>query len=141
MRTFLSLNLGILLIFMSCNTTKTAGITQEEITGSYTVQMLNGNVIKTVVPKFSFDGNEQAINGNTGCNSFFGKFEIKNNSISFEEMGVSEMYCSEEGVMALEREFLDALHQVKTIELKDNILTFYSESGRKILEASQGITR
>lgn len=141
MRTFLSLNLLLFFFFMSCNTTKTAGFTNEEITGSYTVKTLNGNIIKTVIPKFSLDGNEGAINGNTGCNSFFGKFEIKGNTISFEEMGVSEMYCSEEGVMEREREFLDVLHEIKTVEFNDKILTFYTESGTKILEASQGITR
>lgn len=141
MRILFSLNLVIFFLFMSCNTAKTAGISNEEITGSYTVKTLNGREIKTVIPKFSFTGSEQSINGNTGCNSFFGKFQINGNAITFEEMGVSEMYCSEEGVMEREREFLDALHEVKTIELKDKVLSFYSASGSKILEASQGITR
>lgn len=137
----LALSLLMILALASCNSTKSTIMNIDDLTGSYTIKTLNNKEVKTVVPKFSLNGADNAINGNTGCNSFFGSFDIEKNHIQLSQMGVSEMYCEENGVMELERTFLDALHNAKSFELKDNILIFYSETGIKVLEAARGITR
>lgn len=141
MKTLLSFTLLLFVFFTSCNSTKTTTMTTQDLTGSYTVKTLKGKTIRTVHPKFSFDEKEKTINGNTGCNSFFGNFSVENDAIHFSQMGVSEMYCSEEGIMDLEREFLDALNNTQKVTLKDKVIYFYSESGEKLLEADQGVTR
>lgn len=142
MKAILSLSITLLMItFVGCNTTKTATMSTQDVTGSYTVSALNGNEIKTVLPKFTLDLSEQAIRGQTGCNSFFGVLQMDKNQLSFDQMGVSEMECPGAGIMERERAFLDVLHQTKSYVLEDKILSFYSESGIKILEAKQDLTK
>lgn len=61
------------------------------------------------------------VNGNTGCNSFFGTFELKaENVIGFSKMGSTMMACKD---MEIERLFLDALSNTNTYLINGNQLT------------------
>lgn len=141
MKTFYTFLFLMILTFVSCNTIKPTAMTIQDLTGSYTVKTINNKEVKTVVPKFSFTGEDRSINGRTGCNSFFGEIELDGNAMQINQMGVSEMYCPDEGVMEMERDFLEALQNTRSFDLRDNTLIFYSDSGRKILEATRGITQ
>lgn len=66
------------------------------------------------------------INGNAGCNSFFGTFEIKaNNGISFGKMGSTMMACKD---MQIERQFLDALANANAYTINGNQLTISKDN-------------
>lgn len=128
---------------MGCDTTKkTLAMDQQNLTGSYTVKTMNNIVPMTIAPKFSISMEDNSFRGNTGCNSVFGNFSSENQNIDLSQLAVSEMYCSEEGVMETERKFLDILNNTGSYEIKDSTLIFYSKEDKKILlEASIGTTR
>lgn len=66
------------------------------------------------------------VNGNAGCNSFFGTFELKeNNGISFGKMGSTMMACKD---MQLERQFLDALTNANVYAIEGNQLTLSKDN-------------
>ncbi len=61
------------------------------------------------------------VNGNAGCNSYFGTFEIKaDNGIGFGKMGSTMMACKD---MQLEKQFLDALTNANTYSINGNQLS------------------
>ena len=65
------------------------------------------------------------VNGNTGCNSFFGSFELKaDNGISFGKMGSTMMACID---MQIERAYLDALTNASSYSVNGNMLILYKE--------------
>ncbi len=65
------------------------------------------------------------VNGNTGCNSFFGSFELKADSgISFGKMGSTLMACKD---MQLDKAYLDALTNASSYSVNGNVLILYKE--------------
>jgi heat shock protein HslJ len=66
------------------------------------------------------------INGAAGCNSYFGGYQIDGENISFSQIGMTEMYCSDpEGVMEQEGFYLDALAIAQRYEIADGHLTVF----------------
>ena len=65
--------------------------------------------------------------GNLGCNSFFGSYEVtKKQKMRFEFQGATKRLCSK---MEVERRFLAVLKRdVTRYELKDDELTIFSEN-------------
>lgn len=69
---------------------------------------------------FVMDSVEKKINGQLGCNSFFGTYKIeKNQKISFSEMGTTMMACPD---MNTEDYLKKAFHETDNFILKDGIL-------------------
>lgn len=66
------------------------------------------------------------INGNAGCNSFFGTFELKaNNGISFGKLGSTMMACKD---MQLESQFLEALTKANIYSINGNQLSLLKDN-------------
>lgn len=61
-------------------------------------------------------------NGNSGCNGFFGSYEVENDHISFSSLGSTMMAC-DENLMRQETEFLTALQQISSFRTSGNTLT------------------
>lgn len=67
-----------------------------------------------------FDDARKRINGNGGCNNFFGTYETVNDyKIKFSKMGSTKMACPK---MELERDFLNVLEKADSYIIKDNKL-------------------
>lgn len=138
MKKLLTLSLLIIgLIFTSCDETKkvidVAGSVQ--LAGNYTVTALQGQKISTQnLPTLVLSAIDKSIQGNTGCNSLFGKYEIDLYTINFSDIAVTSRHCAEDNAMDVEREFLDALNNTGSFELVDNnTLLLYSKTDRSIL--------
>ena len=63
-----------------------------------------------------FPGQEK-VQGFAGCNQFFGKIKATGESIQFEELGSTKMFCSDK--MEVENEFLTTLRAVDNYYIKD----------------------
>ena len=65
--------------------------------------------------------------GNLGCNTFFGSYEVsKKQKMRFEFQGATKRLCSK---MEVERRFISVLKRdVTRYELKDDELTIFSEN-------------
>jgi copper homeostasis protein (lipoprotein) len=67
-----------------------------------------------------FDDKAKKVNGNSGCNNFFGSYETVNDyKINFSKMGSTKMACPK---MDLERDFLNAFEKADSYIIKDNKL-------------------
>lgn len=122
----------------SCEETKkvidVAGSVQ--LSGNYLVTSISGtseqNTKETDPLTIRFAPLDNSIKGNTGCNTFFGKYTIDLYALSFSDIGATERACSEP-VMAKESAFMMALGNTGSYELQNNILTLFSKTDRSVL--------
>lgn len=59
-----------------------------------------------------FNTEENKVNGNAGCNRFFGSFEIKDDNVRFLELGSTKMSCANPEVNRIEALYLGTLEQI-----------------------------
>ena len=83
---------------------------------------------------------EDQVNGVAFCNSYFGDYTRDGDDITFGPLVQTEKFCMEpEGVMDLERDYLQALSVADTFSVAQGALTFYDAEGRALLVlVSQG---
>ena len=135
--------LGVLSFFIlllttnSCNEAKKVInlVSDVQLNGSYKIVSLSGEVLKSDDTKkvfIAFNSTDKSIRGNTGCNSYFGTYMIDQYSMSFSDIGQTEMAC-EEAVMRTEWNLMQALRDTGSFTLADSILTLYSITDRSIL--------
>ncbi len=74
------------------------------------------------------------ISGNASCNTFFGQVKYTaENQIEFTEIGATEMFCPDEGVMAQETQVFSGLNQVRNYAIDENILLLSSPDRQTVL--------
>ena len=73
-------------------------------------------------------GTDGTVNGNMGCNSFSGRFEMKDGSIAFSRMLSTMMACLGPQ-MDQEQTALKVMSGTARFQLKANTLTLYDTSG------------
>jgi heat shock protein HslJ len=124
----------------SCDETKkvidAAGNVQ--ISGNYSVSKIDGKTIGSNKPTISFTALDKAVNGNTGCNSFFGKYSLDLYALSFSEIASTEMACDAH-IMKTENDFLQALRNTGSYSLENEVLVLYSKNDRSILLEAQRV--
>jgi heat shock protein HslJ len=83
-------------------------------------------------PSVEFSADQ--IRGSTGCNTYFGTYEVSGGELSIGDLAVTEMWCMEpEGVMDQEKAFLNALNAVASYQVETGRLELYNEAGTQIL--------
>ena len=104
-----------------------------QLSGAYTVtSVYTKNVEKNTTPTITFNALDKTVNGQTGCNSFFGTYTLNLYNLNFGEFGVSEKHC-EEPIMEQERQFLDALRQTGSFTYRNGVLTLFSALDKSVL--------
>lgn len=113
-----------------------------QLTGTYDVTSMNENTIDAKSGIYiGFSGLDNTIRGNTGCNSFFGSYNLDLYALSFSDIGSTEMAC-EPGVMLKEGALLEALTNTGSYTIKEGVLTLYSKIDRtELLTAKKRITK
>ena len=80
----------------------------------------------------TFDSAEKRINGSAGCNSYFGDYQLSDNTLTFLVISHTEKYCMEpEGIMEQEAQYLKTLNTAESYQVKDG--TLQVNSGNEIL--------
>jgi heat shock protein HslJ len=82
-----------------------------------------------------FGGNGK-LTGHSGCNRFFGTYDISGNRIKFGHMGVTRMACIK-SVMELESKFLSAIEGTKTFLRNKIELSLFGAKGNPELRFRQ----
>jgi len=82
------------------------------------------------LPTLSFRG-DQEVGGNASCNTFFGTYVLKDDTVTITGLGHTEMGCV--GVMDQETAYLAALESVKTFRIEDGKLLLINATGDIIL--------
>ena len=73
--------------------------------------------------------------GSTGCNRFFGQFEVVDGGLEAGPVGVTMMMCPED-LMTQERAVLAAIETTTTIARSDGLLHFLDATGTTVLECT-----
>lgn len=119
---------------MGCDETKkiidTAGHVQ--LSGNYEVVSLTEASLVENAPTLNFDALEKGINGTTGCNRYFGNYDLDLYALNFSEIASTEMACPPP-VMEVEMAFLNALSKTGSYSLAEGVLTLYSKNDRSVL--------
>ena len=63
-------------------------------------------------PELLLATDSERLSGNSGCNRLLGGFQLAGDQLSFSQLVSTKMACSAE-VMALERQYLEVLDQVR----------------------------
>lgn len=70
------------------------------------------------------------VNGNGGCNRYFGSYKLDGNSIEISNIGSTKMFCME--TANIEDEFFNTLKDKSDIKVTGSQLTF-SKEGKTVL--------
>lgn len=130
--------IATIIITISCDETKkimdTAGNIQ--LTGNYKITAIENITNFPVTPEINFNALEKSINGTTGCNRFFGSYNLDLYALSFSDIGATEMAC-DQPIMDVEGKFLNALYNTGSYTFEKGLLTLYSKLDRSILLTAQ----
>ena len=116
------------LLFFSCSVTKSSSDYPVLDGPKWVLTNMEGKV-STLGDKvfLKFDDKEDQASGRAACNTFSGSYVAVRNTLLFEEIASTKMYC--EGVMDTENKFLANLGRVKRYEVKSDMLHLYSSDG------------
>lgn len=70
------------------------------------------------------------VNGNGGCNNYFGNYKLDGNTIEISNVGATKMFCVE--TANIEDEFFNTLKDKSDIKVTDSQLIF-SKGGKTVL--------
>ena len=76
---------------------------------------------------------EGKVQGNTGCNNFFAGYELNDQNIRIGQPGTTRKFCAEDGLMEQEQQFLQALVNTVSYELKGGKLNLRDAKGSLML--------
>ncbi len=79
------------------------------------------------------------VTGTTGCNSYFSDYELEGTALSIGVVGVTEMYCFPEELMAQEADVLSALDKVATWKIEGEDLELRDDTGALVLTFSKQV--
>ena len=120
-------------IFFGCCSQKSAKQNFNLYGKNLTLTELDGKTVtfngEERAATITFNKEEGKVNGNLGCNRFFGTFEINGNSLKFSQMGATKMMCINS--MDIEDGFNAALNATDSYEIKDGALIL--KNGKKVL--------
>jgi len=77
------------------------------------------------------------LGGSGGCNSYFGSYRISGSALTIGEMGMTEMYCTDPGVMDQETAFLAALGSVASFRMAGGQLELLNAAGQVVVVMGQ----
>lgn len=90
------------------------------------------SVISEARLTIEFDGEQ--VSGSAGCNHYFASYLVDGERLTFNNAGVTEMYCAyPEGIMEQEAGYLAALQIVDTYRIADGRLQMIDDQGRTVL--------
>lgn len=101
--------------------------------GDYKLVSVEGESIDNSKASFHIDTENNAISGNTGCNTFGGELTTSKDNIDFGMMRVTKMYCDKG--MELERKFMGSLRDTKKFSYQGNLLQLLSAEGKILITA------
>lgn len=87
-------------------------------------------------PYIQFNSRLQTLQGSTGCNSIFGKYEINNQKASLRfTANASHQSCDH--ALAQEAELMQALQQVQSYQVQGNIIRLLDARGQTLVTAKK----
>lgn len=115
--------LSIAINLISCNASKNQkSENQKMFATNYIVEKIETKKELSTKPTIIFNTKENKISGFAGCNRYNGNFTKKENTITFNGIISTKMYCQN---MPVEKEFLTALSKTTSYKISENKLVFF----------------
>lgn len=123
--------LSILIISLSCNTTKSTTKDIETLGSEFKVnEMVNSTIELNVKPTIHLNFEKNTISGNAGCNNYSGIIIKKGSQLKFTNLVTTKMYC---GNMKIEKEFMKKMRTITSFNVKDNQFLLYNKADELVL--------
>jgi heat shock protein HslJ len=98
---------------------------------SWIVTEINGQpLLDTTEVTMVFEASD--VGGNASCNNYFASYETNGDKLTFDTVGMTEMWCMDEGVMDQETLFLHSLPNADTVSIDGNQMTITLKDGGSI---------
>ena len=101
---------------------------------------VNNTLPNTTITAIFDDGN---VTGSSGCNRYFGSYQLNKTEINFGQVGSTLMFCADpDGVMTQETTYLLLLKDVASYAISNNELTLSDSLGNPqlVFEAALNTT-
>ena len=115
----LSILLITVLSFNSCG--QTANSNAKKLTGEFHIIALGENTELPDNLTINFDTDINNISGFSGCNNYFGGFELEAGQLTFGQMGSTRKMCFGD-VNKIESDMLKLLSEINTFSFENNTL-------------------
>jgi len=111
-----------------------------KLTSLATETGVNNTLPNTTITAIFDDGN---VTGSSGCNRYFGSYQLNKTEINFGQVGSTLMFCADpDGVMTQETTYLLLLKDVTSYAISNNELTLSDSLGNPqlVFEAALNTT-
>jgi heat shock protein HslJ len=117
---------ALIMMMESCNSTKETVVISpeniEKLSGTYFISQIEGYSTISEELSITFEDATNKVTGFAGCNTFFGTYNLDNQSITFQAIAMTKKYCQME-VNNLENQFLKALKSANKVSINENIMS------------------
>lgn len=132
-----------LAIAQSCKSTKdtltATSTTPSAIDGYWVLEEFNGKPVtdsfKGTIPTLNLDVETGSINGNAGCNNYFGRFTYEKGVIKAPNLASTMMMCVEENQ---ENQYMQMFESVDVVQVSDSVLSL-SNSNKAVAKFVRGL--
>jgi heat shock protein HslJ len=137
-RTAAAFRLGLLglagLALAACDTVSdVTGPTYLYENTTWVAEDIGGNgVIDDLQSRITF-AEDSRVNGNAGCNTFFGSYQTDGETIRFSPMAATKMMCEVEAVNNQESAFLAALGSAAGVRVEEDIMYLDDADGNTLM--------
>lgn len=115
----------------SCSSVKqSAKLLESDTWQLVAIQGFQMETLETL-PTISFNGAEQRISGNTGCNGFGGEYALNAKALSFSKIISTQRACTVG--MDTENKYMSALRNINGYVVKEGVLLL-TQDGKTLLE-------
>lgn len=102
----------------------------KELNGIYQINTLKDEDVLSFNLNIIFNDSTKKVSGFSGCNRFFGSYTLKNNALSFSDLGLTRMLCSDDK-NTIESNLLKAFKKANLVLFNENGFSLYKN--KKIL--------
>ena len=86
------------------------------------------DVLPNTTVTVSFDNGN--VTGSSGCNRYFGHYELSDKNITFTSLGSTLMYCTDPGVMTQETTYMQLLLNATAYVISEDTLSLVNADGQ-----------
>lgn len=124
----------ILLILAACNPITRPSDPPNPLAGeTWLLQSIDGEAaLPDAAVTLAFDSDGDTFQGDAGCNSYSGSYELSGDTFGVLEVMITEMYCPEPGVMAQEARYVELLGGATAYTLEGDTLTLRTDAGETL---------
>ena len=125
---------AVITLLVSCNSTKSSSNTstlKKESISKYKIVTIDGIENVTKNPTLNLDLVKNTVSGKTPCNQYGGNIIIEANTIKFDRIRATQMYCVD--FAKIESVFTKSLALITKYRIKDNQILLYDKADNLLL--------